>query len=649
MKSKTLSMLIILSYFVSANYLPLITGVDMEKYVNVGEEITFKIYWHDPDSERVSARICKQPDFEACTPICSTELSEKNPIDCIYTAHEEDESHNVAYIFINDENGTGLTAPLTVKTGRFPLSISVGDLYKGGADEIVVLSKDYVEIFSYENNNFISKKIPAVMPHSSCITDFDGDGKNEIIYANSTLVFVACPDERCLRSYSLPSITALGCGKMNNTPAIFIGTSENEKGEGALHAITPDGIRDFASFPYPSSIAFADADNDGEHEVVIASLTKGDIFVSKGLSSTKVGACKFPRSVAVGDINNDSKNEIAVACYGSDEMLVFPQNLRYSIEKPSWVAIGNISGMMHVACVSEVSNSVMLVAGGKKTTLPILSPSAVGMGDVDGDGISDLIVSNLNNDSISVYLARRFLSVEWNVNHAPKIQDPPFISEFESNATIACEKANFTDAENDTISIITRWFINEELVEENTSVLRVPIKVGDGIRCEQSAVDARGASTPFFSSNSVLIKAPCTCAYKKNFTCVPYECCNNSDCDFNKKCVAYACVPKDSNDTAGELANAKLQSITELINRISNVERAQQVMKKASMAKLIYDKGQYEAALILVSEAENDALTIIEEESQARVGQIVAILIILLVLALLWVFAVRIFRYRYRI
>ena len=83
-------------------------------------------------------------------------------------------------------------------------------------------------------------------------------------------------------------------------------------------------------------------------------------------------------SVAIGDIDGDGKSDLAVANYNSNTVSVF-RNISTS---------GSIS-------TSSFATKVDFATGSY--------PFSVAIGDIDGDGKSDLAVANYNSNTVSVF------------------------------------------------------------------------------------------------------------------------------------------------------------------------------------------------------------------------------------------------------
>jgi hypothetical protein len=197
----------------------------------------------------------------------------------------------------------------------------------------------------------------------------------------------------------------------------------------------------FTAGTEPRSSAVGDFNGDGRIDLVIANLDTDNVSVLFNTmapgATTPVFAAKMdfgagnaPFSVAVGDLNGDGKLDLAVANLLSDNVSVlinvtvpgaaapsFATSVAFDAgNAPHGVALGDINGDGKLDLV--VSNhdsdnvSVLLNLTTSAVGLPSFAadvvfvaedgPEAVALGDVNGDGKLDIVVVNLTSDSVSV-------------------------------------------------------------------------------------------------------------------------------------------------------------------------------------------------------------------------------------------------------
>ena len=233
-----------------------------------------------------------------------------------------------------------------------------------------------------------------VRPNSVAIGDLNGDGKPDIVTANSgSNVSILLGDG--LGGFSA-STAGLGGGGASASVALG-----DLNGDGKLDIVTANGGTDnvsvllgnglggfsastirtggFGSDPF--SVALGDVDGDGKLDIVTANAGSDTIAVLLGngaggftASTTGIGGGSTPISVALGDVNGDGKLDIVTANQNSDNVSVL---------------LGDGHG--------GFSASTIGIGGGS-------SPFAVALGDVNGDGTLDIVTANHGSNNVSVLL-----------------------------------------------------------------------------------------------------------------------------------------------------------------------------------------------------------------------------------------------------
>ncbi|MHB8446685.1 MAG: FG-GAP-like repeat-containing protein, partial [Rudaea sp.] len=145
----------------------------------------------------------------------------------------------------------------------------------------------------------------------------------------------------------------------------------------------------FATGTSPYAVEYADINGDGKPDLIVANFN--DNTVSVLLNTTAPGAVTptfalqqtfatgaNPDSIEVADVNGDGKPDLIVANNGSNTVSVLLNTTPPGAAMPSFAT---------------------------QQTFPTGSnPRSVAVADVNGDGKSDLIVSNLGDNTVSVLL-----------------------------------------------------------------------------------------------------------------------------------------------------------------------------------------------------------------------------------------------------
>jgi hypothetical protein len=199
----------------------------------------------------------------------------------------------------------------------------------------------------------------------------------------------------------------------------------------------------FATGHSPRSVVLADVNGDGRPDLVVANANDDTVSVLLNTTAPGAAASSFaprvdflvgncPDSVAVADVNGDSRPDLVVVNRYSFNVMVLenittqgadvprftpPQTFAVGLE-PVSVAVGDFNGDgrpdLAVANLSDDTVSVLLntTAQGadefrfaaQQTFATGGAPTAVAVGDFNGDGRGDLAVSNFSDGTVSVFV-----------------------------------------------------------------------------------------------------------------------------------------------------------------------------------------------------------------------------------------------------
>jgi FG-GAP-like repeat/IPT/TIG domain/FG-GAP repeat len=331
---------------------------------------------------------------------------------------------NVA--FRGSINATSFDPKDDFTTGTNPYSVSIGDLDGDGKPDLAVANFGSNTVSIYRNtssigsitaSSFASKVdfTTGTGPTSVSIGDLDGDGKPDLVVANST----------------------------NNTISIFRNTA-------SVGSITTGSFAskvDFTTGLFPFSVSIGDLDGDGKPDLAVANAdpnnnlisifrntaSAGSITTSSFDNKVDYAAGTSPQSISIGDLDGDGKSDLAVAnragntvsilrntaSVGSFTASSFASKVDFATgTSPRSVSIGDLDGdgKPDLAVANNVSNTVSIYRNtasmGSITTSSFASrvnfttgtnPISVSMGDLDGDGKPDLAVANYNSATVSIF------------------------------------------------------------------------------------------------------------------------------------------------------------------------------------------------------------------------------------------------------
>ncbi len=272
-------------------------------------------------------------------------------------------SNTVSVLRNTSTSGTvSFAAKIDFTTGSSPVSVSIGDIDGDGKPDLVVANSVDNSVSVLRNTStsgtvsFASKVdfTTGSGPTSVGIGDIDGDGKPDLAVTN-------------------------GANGGNNSVSVLRSTS-------TTGAISFASKVDFFAASNPTSVAIGDIDGNGKVDLAITQGDGGDIAVLRNTSTS--GTISFATrvvlgggpgnySVSIGDIDGDGKPDLAIA------------NLLF--------AGGGVS------LFRNTSSSGTISFAGRVDFVSGKFPKSINMGDIDGDGKPDLAVANSTTNTVSLF------------------------------------------------------------------------------------------------------------------------------------------------------------------------------------------------------------------------------------------------------
>lgn len=307
---------------------------------------------------------------------------------------------------------------IKIKVGNAPGSVEIADFNNDNIPDLSVTSEtdssvtillgDGKEGFTPADN---SPFLAGSVPNDICVADFNKDGNLDLAFPNHERKYLtvllgdgkgkfAQAKGSPFRTEGIPHVHGIATGDFNNDGWLDLVTDSwgNDQVEvifGGNTALrwTQHKFFKVGKRPY-QRLRAGDLNGDGIPDIVTTNTESNNVTVllSDGKGSfTEPGGSPFPCGdnpfgIAIGDVNADARPDLAI------------------INSPSSMAEGRGKDGMTILLNDGTGKFAMLNGASFKAGR---NPNRIAIGDIDGDGINDIVTSDFEGNRIYLFMMNR--------------------------------------------------------------------------------------------------------------------------------------------------------------------------------------------------------------------------------------------------
>jgi uncharacterized repeat protein (TIGR01451 family) len=352
---------------------------------------------------------------------------------------------NTVVILLGAGGGAFLPADITRTVGYEPNQVTIADFNGDGKSDFVVANGGSSTISVVLNASFCNfscgnfapypnTPVYAVngSPFSLAGGDFNRDGRIDFAVPTRGTNTVTLLTGNADSTFATGAVTGVGtnpdsavAGDFNGDGSLDVVTANSGSGNVSVVLGNGDGTFqaavNYAAGTTPRSVATADFNRDGNADLVVATSASPSVSILLGngdgtfQAPVAVAAGTAPFHAEPGDFNGDGLIDVAVANSGSANISILLGNGNGTFQAATNYAVGTTPRSIAVHDFDRNGKADLVVAnsGSNSNTVSVLlgvgngtfqaavsyqtagyNPFHVAAGDLTGDGIPDLIVSN---------------------------------------------------------------------------------------------------------------------------------------------------------------------------------------------------------------------------------------------------------------
>jgi hypothetical protein len=304
---------------------------------------------------------------------------------------------------VSSASATSLSVLVPAGASYQPVTVTADGLtaYSGQSFDVTFPGEAGTRTFSDSIYLHFTNITTGSAPIKSVVADLDGDGKPDIITANASTDVIIFQNSSSGNTISFPNTIELGA---TDSP---LGNVE--------------------------SIASGDIDGDGKTDIIVSTNIGISIFVNKSSPGTIAFASRedfsapLATAINVADVDNDGKPDVILVNNLADlgilkntssaGVVSFAPIVTYSTDESGGsenLSVGDLDGdgLVDIAVSNGSYNTVSIFINASTSSSIALKPKvdfatgtnplSIAIGDLDGDGKPDLAVVNGNDNSIFI-------------------------------------------------------------------------------------------------------------------------------------------------------------------------------------------------------------------------------------------------------